>query len=89
MSFLEPDAAVPLAVRTSAAPRRVWLKLFRSRTAVIGLCLILFWVVLAALGADPAAAVADAQDAMAMVDPTRPPRIGLAPISSGATSWRG
>ena len=37
MSFLEPDAAVPLAVRTPAAPRRAWLKLFRSRTAVLGL----------------------------------------------------
>jgi peptide/nickel transport system permease protein len=70
MSSVEPDVTVPLTVRTSAVPRRAWLKLFRSRTAVIGLFLILFWVLLAALAPVLPLPSPTAQDAMAMADPT-------------------
>jgi peptide/nickel transport system permease protein len=69
MSSIDPGV-VPLAVRTSPAPRRAWTRLFSSPTAVVGLSLIVFWVVVAVLAPVLPLPSPTAQDAMAMADPT-------------------
>ena len=69
MSSIDPSV-VPLAVRTSRAPRRAWTRLFSSPTAVVGLSLIIFWIVLAVLAPVLPLPSPTAQDAMAMADPT-------------------
>jgi len=69
MSSIDPSV-VPLAVRTSPAPRRAWTRLFSSPTAVVGLSLIVFWIVLGILAPVLPLPSPTAQDAMAMADPT-------------------
>ncbi|MDQ0391254.1 ABC transporter permease [Labrys monachus] len=59
---------MPPPVRV-ASRRRNWLRLFRSPTAVIGLALILFWVMLAVLAPVLPLVSPTNQDVMAMADP--------------------
>jgi len=66
----ELTPTVPVSVKTASREKRAWRKLFRSRTAVIGLVLILSWVVLAVLAPLLPLPSPTAQDAMAMADPT-------------------
>ena len=58
----------PLAVK-KAEPSK-WLRIFRSRTAVVGLCLVLFWIVAAVLAPILPLASPTDSDMMAMADPT-------------------
>jgi len=67
---LESTPVVPVSVKPAAAPKRAWRKLVRSRTAVIGLALILFWVIVAVLAPILPLPSPTAQDALAMADPT-------------------
>ena len=60
---------LPSATLAPARKKRDWLRLLRSRTAVIGLFLILFWVVLAALAPVLPIQSPTDQDVMAMTDP--------------------
>lgn len=60
-------------VATQPRPARrtsSWLRIFRSRTAVVGLALILFWVVLATLAPVLPIPSPTDQDVMAIADPT-------------------
>ncbi|WP_413992705.1 ABC transporter permease [Labrys okinawensis] len=59
-------AAQPKPIRRTSG----WLRIFRSRTAVIGLVLILFWVVLAILAPVLPIPSPTDQDVMAIADPT-------------------
>jgi peptide/nickel transport system permease protein len=56
-----------------AAPRRIqrpnWMRLFRSRTAVVGLCLVLFWVLAALLAPVLPLPSPTDSDVMAMANP--------------------
>jgi peptide/nickel transport system permease protein len=67
---LESTPVVPVSVKPAAVPKRAWRKLVRSRTAVIGLALILFWVIVAVLAPILPLPSPTAQDALAMADPT-------------------
>jgi peptide/nickel transport system permease protein len=60
---------LPSATLAPARKKRDWLRLLRSHTAVIGLFLILFWVVLAALAPVLPIQSPTDQDVMAMTDP--------------------
>ena len=57
------------AAKAARRGRRAWLRLFRSPTAVIGLALILFWVILAVLAPVLPLISPTDQDVMAMADP--------------------
>jgi peptide/nickel transport system permease protein len=59
----------PSLILAPARKKRDWLRLLRSRTAVVGLFLILFWVVLAALAPVLPIQSPTDQDVMAMADP--------------------
>lgn len=56
-------------VQARGASRSKWSQLLRSRTAIIGLALILFWVVLAILAPVLPIHSPTAQDVMALADP--------------------
>ena len=58
----------PAAARRAARPK--WTRMFRSRTAVVGLCLVGFWIAAALLAPILPLPSPTDSDAMAMADPT-------------------
>jgi peptide/nickel transport system permease protein len=68
MSNQQDVALSPIAV-PAAPTRRKWLRILRSRTAMVGLCLIGFWVLVAILAPVLPLYSPTEQDSMAMMNP--------------------
>ena len=66
---LEQNTAIFAPAATRISSRLRWMRLFRSRTAVLGLCLTGFWIVLAVLAPVLPLHSPTEQEVMAMVNP--------------------
>jgi len=68
MAVQDNIAAIP-AEATRRAARPGWMRIFHSRTAVVGLCLVLFWVIAALLAPILPLPSPTDSDVMAMTNP--------------------
>src|SRR5262245_66600527 len=71
MSMAIDQSAIEVrGVGAKSAKRRKWTRILRSRTAMIGLAIVVFWVSAALLAPILPLYSPTEQDVMAMVDPT-------------------